>query len=524
MARGPLTWQNVSAPNFRGSNALRTAAATQLQRGIAGVGNDFSKLQQQETAEFDATTARNNETIQAEIAGLKSIGAYDNAASQYGAEALSQRFGDAVNLTKARTSFANRDEAINTEQDAAYNREQMLTQRADQPGIESFGLELNKATNQKDVDALLGRANAGEFNLSTGALQKATAQANSTGRSLTGFNRGEEQFQRQETNRLQQEGADRSFTEVTGRNAAIQERNKQAIAQYAQENGRQLDDQGNLIADGPLQQQIDQRALAEITENVVSPAGLRESFRNSLTGLDPSEVDSNLARYDRSLISTSKMTEPQQLELAQRNQVSQQNAAAEIQNLESNLQSARTDSNYIPAASAPVTGAAKADSIAQAKSITEASSEFATFGEYSTDELTTEITDYFNKGITVGGEKVEITPWIIDAALVQATTDSKNNNVSGTTVDIQTFQQAVERLAASSIDIRLANERVNTLSAQVNKARTETPQDLLDQDKKNRAAIRKAGKQASRKRGSVIPSNDANMTTLNRGINQFLNN
>ncbi|MGH1461215.1 MAG: hypothetical protein ACRBB6_04185 [Neptuniibacter sp.] len=104
----PITWRNISTPNFSGANRLLSSAADRLSGSLQDIGESLSDTDNQKQ-EWEQDRQRNTNNILARIAGTNTIEGHNSLQSEITPDALQGQNVDALQILNALNG---RDDSI----------------------------------------------------------------------------------------------------------------------------------------------------------------------------------------------------------------------------------------------------------------------------------------------------------------------------------------------------------------------------------------------------------------------------
>ena len=181
----PITWKNVTGPNFGDANKLITQGGENIAgafEGLAGVAGSFQK---QEEKRFAGVKDKNTQDFLARISGMTSQ--EDLAAAKGRGEfdlgSLRSQYGDALDFGAVTGAADRQDDVIASEAQKMFQRGQDETTRADAPGIANYQRDLANATNPAEAKAV--QDSMAEYNISPKSQTSLINAANKKSTSLT---------------------------------------------------------------------------------------------------------------------------------------------------------------------------------------------------------------------------------------------------------------------------------------------------------------------------------------------------
>ena len=178
-----ITWRNVNAPSFAGSNQAAQAGSESISRGLASLG---TLAQQEGKRRKDVNTGE----LLREIQGLDTAGLTEARSSgQFGADALE---GQNVDEGALFAALKGQDAAIAKQATDVFNRENATRTQSDAPILAASQAELAGISDPKQIAAYT--AKLGESGLSSQAQTQMLNAAKAAETSLVNKGRSEETY------------------------------------------------------------------------------------------------------------------------------------------------------------------------------------------------------------------------------------------------------------------------------------------------------------------------------------------
>lgn len=437
-----ITWRNINDPSFRGGNLARIAGTESLNRGINTLANLAGDINQEQVQE--GTSAYLDQISNLDREGVAAA----QASGQFDRDRLGNVDKDAVIAAlKGRTA------EIDKKEDTAFNRSEMLRQRAEAPVIE----QINTLVAQgkfKEADVLANESK----------IQNKSALF----KNIKGSKRLFEEQQRSDTDRIQAEDRNTILqTSLADRQNTIA--NNQSIVSQIEQLGVPVDADLNIDFNSPaaVQNFGQLKQLADQLQPVESETQYIKGLENKLraTGSDVTEVSGSLGVGQQEYSRANKLSVGDQQDLSNAIELKRQEFTTKF----NQQQKIHDELSKVTPTDKPLTQSQKVEaesSVLQfAKELAPSSSWIPdgtkTGGTYLQDELTTLM------------QEPGVEPWMVKAALI-AQTQTAEEAWGNPTSDIKGIKDQVKLYKADpsgeSLKIKLAKSR-----EKLNEAELELP-------------------------------------------------
>ena len=128
----PITWKNISAPDFSSGNSLMKAGAESMTGGLDSLAKAAKTYGTQQEDQRVAVRDDNTQTFLDQINQMKTMDGYTNQADQFNQSALS---GQNVDASQIMSAYAGREQGIQDLDTSRFNYNEGLRKRTEDPLI-----------------------------------------------------------------------------------------------------------------------------------------------------------------------------------------------------------------------------------------------------------------------------------------------------------------------------------------------------------------------------------------------------